>query len=211
MQAVRGPRDHAARIGGEEFALVLPGVREERAFHVAERLRRAVRNADPESSVRLSISFGVTAYPRYGATADELLQTADQALYVAKRLGRDRSVTYSAEVASSLRAGLDLAPMTADQLPAVLVLAETLDLRDTGTCLHSQSVGRYAEAIAARLGFASDHVERVRLAGVLHDVGKIGVADQILQKPGRLDAEEWAGDGEAPGDRRARPGRRQPR
>jgi putative nucleotidyltransferase with HDIG domain len=73
----------------------------------------------------------------------------------------------------------------------VLILAETLDLRDTGTALHSQTVGRYAEMIAAALGLGEEQVTRIRLAGLLHDIGKIGVPDPILRKPGPLDEVEW--------------------
>jgi putative nucleotidyltransferase with HDIG domain len=63
-------------------------------------------------------------------------------------------------------------------------------MRDTGTARHSQTVGCYCEMMARRLGLPRERVERIRIAGVLHDIGKIGVADSILQKPGPLDAEE---------------------
>ena len=72
-----------------------------------------------------------------------------------------------------------------------MLLAETLDLRDVGTARHSQTVGRYAECIARELGLADDRVERIRAAGVLHDIGKLGVADAVLKKPGPLTDEEW--------------------
>lgn len=184
--------DGAARIGGEEFALVLPGADEHAAFALAERLRRQVRAALAEDGLNISVSFGVATFPRHGVTPDELLRAADQALYLAKRLGRDRSVIYSSEVAASLRASHAPSSPVVEQLPAVLILAETLDLRDAGTALHSQTVGHYAESIAVTLGLAPDHVERIRLAGLLHDIGKIGVPDPILRKAGPLDAAEWA-------------------
>jgi diguanylate cyclase (GGDEF)-like protein/putative nucleotidyltransferase with HDIG domain len=183
--------DGAARIGGEEFALILPATDEHGAYQMAERLRRRVRELPRERGRPLSISIGVVAYPRHGATAGELLHSADQALYVAKRLGRDRSVLYSPEVAASLRSRPELERTTVEQLPAVLVLAETLDLRDAGTSTHSQTVGGYAEAIARQLGLDPAHVERIRLAGLLHDIGKIGVPDEVLRKAGPLDDGEW--------------------
>jgi putative nucleotidyltransferase with HDIG domain len=77
------------------------------------------------------------------------------------------------------------------QLATVIALAEALDIRDTGTGQHSHTVGRYCEAMARELGFDEDHVERVSLAGVLHDIGKIGISDRVLSKPGPLDADEW--------------------
>jgi HD-GYP domain-containing protein (c-di-GMP phosphodiesterase class II) len=77
------------------------------------------------------------------------------------------------------------------QLATIIGLAEALDIRDTGTARHSQAVGRYARMMAVELGFTPDRVERVRIAGVLHDVGKIGISDRVLTKPGPLDEAEW--------------------
>jgi len=72
-----------------------------------------------------------------------------------------------------------------------MLLAETLDLRDVSTARHSQTVGRLAEGIARALGLGEDRVHRIRAAGVLHDLGKLGVADAILKKPGPLTDDEW--------------------
>jgi putative nucleotidyltransferase with HDIG domain len=77
------------------------------------------------------------------------------------------------------------------QLTAVLLLAESLDLRDTGTARHSQTVGELARATAHELGLPYERVERIRVAGVLHDLGKLAIPDAILHKPGRLDDAEW--------------------
>jgi diguanylate cyclase (GGDEF)-like protein/putative nucleotidyltransferase with HDIG domain len=182
--------DFAARIGGEEFAVILPDSDQHEAYVLAERLRRRVRDELVEQGRPLSISFGLATTPAHAATPDELLHNADRALYLAKHLGRDRSVIYSAEVDISLdnRPAHAAAP---EQLSAVLVLAETLDLRDSGTAEHSQTVGRYAEATARGLELTAARVERVRLAGLLHDIGKLGVPDTILQKPGPLTDLEW--------------------
>jgi HD-GYP domain-containing protein (c-di-GMP phosphodiesterase class II) len=77
------------------------------------------------------------------------------------------------------------------RLAAVMLLAETLDLRDAGTAEHSRTVGAFARDTAATLGLAPQRVERLHAAGVLHDLGKLGIADAILHKPGRLDEAEW--------------------
>jgi len=73
----------------------------------------------------------------------------------------------------------------------VIEIARELDLRDEGTARHCQTVACFAEAIARELGLADDVVEEVRLAGLLHDVGKIGVAGSIVAKAGPLDEREW--------------------
>jgi diguanylate cyclase (GGDEF)-like protein len=77
------------------------------------------------------------------------------------------------------------------RLAAVMLLAETLDLRDPGTGRHSRTVGIYAQRTAAALGLPPDRVERIQAAGVVHDLGKLGIADAILYKEGPLDAHEW--------------------
>jgi diguanylate cyclase (GGDEF)-like protein/putative nucleotidyltransferase with HDIG domain len=182
--------DGAARIGGEEFALILPATDPRGAYLVAERLRRRVRAAEPGSGPSYSISIGVATGLQHGTSADALLHSADQALYMAKRLGRDRSVSYSPEVRVALRQST-AETGAVEQITAVLVLAETLDLRDAGTAAHSESVGRYAKAIAEALGLEAARVERIRLAGLLHDIGKIGIPDPILAKAGPLTDAEW--------------------
>jgi HD-GYP domain-containing protein (c-di-GMP phosphodiesterase class II) len=106
-------------------------------------------------------------------------------------MGRNRSVIYSAEVSRTLLSANGDGADVELRLATVLSLAETLDIRDTGSAHHSQDVGRYAQMAAQELGFDADRVERVRLAGLLHDVGKIGVSDGLLVKPGPLEDHEW--------------------
>ena len=184
--------DLPARLGGEEFALVLPEAAKHDALLVAERLRRALKAAFVDTTAPLTVSVGVTCFPDDGESADDLLLAGDQALYAAKKLGRDRTVLYNAEVVADVVHGESAAEtQSPGQLSAVLVLAETIDARDSGDAHHSQVVGRYARAIAAGLELPQTAVERLALAGVLHDVGKIGVGDAVLQKPGPLDDEDW--------------------
>ena len=121
--------------------------------------------------------------------AEGLVRAANRALYAAKRLGRDRCVVHHAETLAMLDALAD--DGAGEQLEAAMLLAETLDLRDVATARHSETVGRYAERIAEQLGLGAERVERVRVAGVLHDIGKLGISDAVLLKPGRLSESEW--------------------
>jgi diguanylate cyclase (GGDEF)-like protein len=193
MQRLTRRLDAGARLGGEEFALVLPECAKHDAYLVAERLRRAVRTAFADGSVPLTVSIGVASHPDHGGTADSLLLAGDQALYAAKQLGRDRSVLFNPETIAEVRMVESARDGDArEQLSAVLLLAETMDMRDAGAAHHSHVVSRCAEATARTLGLSEATVERVALAGLLHDVGKVGVSDAVLQKPGPLGERDWA-------------------
>jgi two-component system cell cycle response regulator len=183
--------DVAARISGEEFALIAPDTDEHGAYVLADRLRREVREAFAQSG--LTVSLGIASFPKHGGTSEELLTGADRAVFAAKALGRDRTVIYNREIAANLLGEQTRqAAVEEGHLAAVLVLAETLDMRDSGTARHSQLVGRYARSIAAEMGMSPEHIERMHLAGVLHDIGKIGIPDSVLKKPGALEEHEWA-------------------
>ena len=94
--------DVAARVGGEEFALLLPATAHDEAEQVAERLRLSIREAFAGGDVPLSISFGVAAFPVHATDGEGVLRCADQALYSAKETGRDRTVVYSEDTAAPL-------------------------------------------------------------------------------------------------------------
>ena len=184
--------DSAARVGGEEFAILAPDTDEHGAYILAERMRAEIEQAFRNASVPLTVSFGIVSFPLHGQTADGLLQTGDQALYAAKRLGRNRSVISSAEVPGILAR----APHGRDgdhvELAMLLNLAEALDLRDSGNTTHCHRVARFAELTARELGLPPGAVERVRIAGILHDVGRVGVPDALFRKSGPLSEGEWA-------------------
>jgi diguanylate cyclase (GGDEF)-like protein len=183
----------AARLGGEEFALVFGGRAEDEAMAIAERLRAAVPAAFADFPWPLTTSIGVAVSGPGAESASLLLRAATRAVFGAKRLGRDRCIAYHAEALEALLGSLeDEGGAGQEQLAAAMLLAETLDLRDVSTARHSQTVGRYAEGIARALDLPEERVQRIRAAGVLHDVGKLGIADAVLQKPGPLTDEEWA-------------------
>jgi diguanylate cyclase (GGDEF)-like protein len=189
----RRESDAAARIGGEEFAVLLPDTDEQGAYLAAERIRAEVQRACADLPGSLTISVGVATFPQHGREGDSLMRAADQAVYMAKQLGRDRTVLFDPETASAITDVVRRRrPDHERQLATALRLAEALDIRDAGTAAHSQTVARYAEATAHALGMSSERCERIRYAGVVHDVGKIGVPDAILCKPGALSPEEEA-------------------
>jgi diguanylate cyclase (GGDEF)-like protein len=185
--------DACARIGGEEFAILLPATDEQGAYLAAERLRARIAEACKSLPNSPTISMGVATFPQHGREGDFLMRAADQAVYMAKQLGRDRTVLFDPETASALAAiHRKKRPDHERQLATALRLAEALDIRDAGTAAHSQTVARYAAGTAQALGLSPERCERVRYAGIVHDVGKIGVDDAILCKPGALTPAEEA-------------------
>ena len=190
LQREKRQIDGLARVGGEEFALILPDTDRHDAFVIAERLRAAVRAEFADDAVPITMSLGVAGHPDDGETAGSLLRAADAALFAAKENGRDMSVLHSTSLPGASRArARDIAGERF--LAVVLELAEAVDLRFSGSARHSETVGRYAGMMAEELGLSDASVERVRLAGMLHDVGKVGVPDVILQKPAKLTDEEF--------------------
>ena len=178
--------DVAARVGGEEFALLAPDTDEHGAYVLADRLRREVREAFAQSG--LTVSLGIASYPKHGGTAEELLSGADRAIFAAKALGRDRTVIYNREIAANLLGEQSRqAAVDEGHLAAVLVLAETLDMRDAGTARHSQFVGRYARSIAAEMGMRPDEIERMHLAGA----NLAGIANWVLAHHERPDGQGY--------------------
>src|SRR6185312_5121966 len=185
--------DVPARIGGEEFAVIMPGADAQAALAAAERLRCHLRDAFADASIPITISFGIASHPGHAETAASLVRAADEALYGAKQSGRNRSVIHSVALRDLVgpREGREQRDVEAERyLSVVLDLAEAVDVRFSGGARHSETVGRYAELMARELGLSERRVGRVRLAGLLHDVGKVGVPDAILLKPGPLTEEE---------------------
>jgi len=186
--------DVAARYGGDEFTLILPETALDEALDTAERIRGELARltvAHGAQAIRITASIGVAVMPDHATTREDLIGAADNASYAAKRAGKDR--VRRAEAGALPHDPLALAARLDDaNLATVEALASTVDAKDAYTRGHSGRVAAYAAAIAGSLGLPAADVARIRQAGVLHDVGKIGVPDAILLKPGQLSDEEFA-------------------
>jgi len=186
------PSDVAGRVGGDEFMVALPGAGTSEAQMVVSRLRSVLAEVKVGPTLEtLTLSAGIAVYPRAAEYQADLMRFADGAMYWSKSSGRNRVSVYSAD------SGEALSPeekaehaQRASLIRTVHALARAVDAKDGYTHLHSQRVGFYAATLAVSLGLPSQRVEMIRTAGVLHDVGKIGITDGILLKPGPLtDAE----------------------
>jgi len=182
----------AYRIGGDEFAILLPGRTSSEAGAVGEALRRRVDALE----AGVGLSYGAAEWPADGPSPGLVLFNADRALYQAKADREGAEIGSSDPGARAARPLLE-APTAPDPVPegdhlktVTTALARAVDAKDASTRSHSETVAETCGLLAEELDFEAERVMRVRLAGLLHDVGKIGVADAILLKPGPLtDAE----------------------
>jgi diguanylate cyclase (GGDEF)-like protein len=177
----------AFRLGGDEFALLLVGHDERTALAAANSIVDRVASLDLGDVGSVTVSAGVATYPRQGVGRDELIRLADNALYWAKEHGKNRvrvSRPDVVELAELKR--LASGPDRAARYRAAASLAKAVDARDAYTGSHSERVGELAARIALRLGVDPEQVELTRLAGSLHDLGKLAIPEEILRKPGPL-------------------------
>jgi diguanylate cyclase (GGDEF)-like protein/PAS domain S-box-containing protein/putative nucleotidyltransferase with HDIG domain len=186
------PGDLMARLGGDEFGWILPETPGLGAHAAAERARALVAASPvPELGFAPTLSAGVSDLRR-ARTADELVRLADGALYWAKANGRDAVYLYSPEVVRELSAQERAQRLVRQQaLAGLRGLARAIDAKDSDTRQHSERVAELAARLAESMGWAPAEVALLREAALVHDVGKIGVPDSILSKPGRLDAAEY--------------------
>jgi putative nucleotidyltransferase with HDIG domain len=155
----------------------------------AQRVQRAVgqivpSGASAEDLPYVEASFGVASYPHDARTVSALLTHADAQLLLTKR-------SRSLEPAGTGRTSAAAAP-AGGPFAVLDALVGAIDRRDGFTRRHSEEVSEIALAVAAELGFSSDTQRALRIAGLFHDVGKIGVPEEVLRKPGRLTAAEYA-------------------
>lgn len=184
------------RYGGEEFCVLLPGHHAEQAVMQSEKIRAAIGKVrlDNPAELRLTASLGVSELRFNASEPQDLINQADACLYVAKRNGRNQTVLFN----NSMIVGEEEAQVEEEifvsrvEIPykAVTALMSTLSFRDTQTAEHSRRVSDLCARAAEGLMSVSERYV-LEVAGLLHDIGKIGVPDHILFKPGKLTKEEW--------------------
>ena len=190
--------DVVARYGGEEFCVLLTHTDINHAYAAADRFRSAIANVELAGTA-VTASVGVSEISFGAADPQLLLDQADRALYAAKRLGRDRVIRFDeipTDLDLQLPAQRSTAPLegsAAQNIPfhAVTALISALAYRDQDTAAHCRRVADLAVATAEGIMGVTD-CYTLEIAALLHDLGKIGVPDNILLKPGRLTDNEWA-------------------
>ncbi len=199
MQDTCRDEDILCRYGGEEFCLLTPQLTIAQCELAAERFRTVVKElVFSGCDLRVTVSLGVSSTELGGGDPQAVLDQADKALYVAKRKGRNQVRRWDQVTEGDLQteqktATQDAEPSVGEPLipyPAVASLLTALSFRDPNTALHSTRVAELSVAVARGLMSVKDTYV-LEIAALLHDIGKIGVPDRILMKPGPLTAEEW--------------------
>lgn len=186
MTAVLRGSDVLGRYGGDEFLAILPDTTAEGAVEISLRLRDALRERPypgEVAAIPIRFSFGVASYPDEARRANELVARADDNLFTSKREGGD-TVTTNGRTDSD-------GSISGGYFSVLDGLVTAVDNKDRYTRRHSEDVTDLAIFLAEFKGMSDQSLRSLRIAGLLHDVGKIGVPDRILRKPGPLTDDEY--------------------
>lgn len=214
-------KDTAGRYGGDEIAIILPGADNTKACYVAKHINSSLSTCYIEGIGPIKASIGVATYPECANEQEKLLILAEQAMLISKHDSHKNgkvSVVSAQDMNFWNKIALDtLARVIAKRhsqwgvnfedelvkrflkskkmpkipIDVVSSLAGAIDAKDTYTRGHSQAVSMFSEALARAINLPEKNVQRIKLAALLHDVGKIGITESILRKPGALTDHEW--------------------
>lgn len=191
--------DVVCRYGGEEFSILMPDTNLDDAELRAERIRLAIK-ALRIGELRVTASLGVSSLSQQASSPQDLLDQADKCLYVAKRTGRNQVIRYdraqpqiaqASETTAPIRKDLKKSEIVAIPFQAVSALMSAMSFRDLATAAHCRRVADLCVATAEGL-LSMRECYTLEIAALMHDIGKIGVPDAILQKTSALTDDEWA-------------------
>jgi diguanylate cyclase (GGDEF)-like protein/putative nucleotidyltransferase with HDIG domain len=179
--------DVIGRFGGDKFMIIAPRLNRRRGKAIAERIRRRLSeqgvHMDSGQRLPLRLSMGIAVCPDDSTNKEELLAYVDVSLFESKRAGGN-TVTLANRQPGELAAYQDTTMGVLDGL------VRAVDKKDRYTKAHSEENAEYAMLLGRALGLSETTQSALRIAGLLHDIGKIGIPDHILKKPGPLTPEE---------------------
>jgi len=180
-----------ARYGGEEFTIIMSQTSEDEAVAFAEKLRQEIE-ADftnkYEAIKKITVSIGVSCFPTKANNKSELIKYADDALYRAKSFHRNRVETYQS-VLEELKT--DLEGNDIEIISSIRTLISIINSKDKYTYRHIERVVVYCGLIADALNLSEYEKKTLKYAAYLHDIGKIDMPQEVLNKKMTLTQEEW--------------------
>lgn len=204
--------DHVIRFGDEEFVILLPQADRKKALDVAHKIldfMRVFKFGHSDKTVKLRLSSAVISYPEDNILKDtDFIELAEKVLAKAKKCGGDR-VCSSIDLNSDKETDLDKQMKVADVcslkheleknvkhtsqslIESIFAFAKMIELKDQYTGDHVESTVNFAILIARKLKLCKEDELLVKQASMLHDLGKIGISEKILQRRGPLTKKEF--------------------
>jgi len=191
IQSCLGQVARVFRFGSDEFVAVVPGVDADRALELVRTTHTRVAHGITLAGTPVSLSSGIAMFPAHGDDGEQLLLRALGAQQLAKVADADDVIVYDERVVGAVDPFERLArAKRRSRRAAVTALAAAVDARDSDTLNHSENVSELASALAQVLGMSEQQRKVIELASRLHDIGKIGVSDEVLLKAEPLTEEE---------------------
>ena len=200
IQGTVGDNGYCGRYSGKEFAVILPDYDIYSAQNLAENISRQIQNMNLDCTDTylkpLTVSCGICAAPYAAASMNELISNADCAVYHVKRSGKNGIRVYSDGIIGVRDTDEGLAKkhrsMYSEYAPTIYALTAAIDAKDHYTFQHSKNVAYYAHAMGQALKTSEEYQEIFKESALLHDIGKIGIPENILNKTGKLTDEEYS-------------------
>jgi len=190
VQSAFGLSSRVFRFGSDEFVAVVRDVDAEQATEIARSMRQPVREI-LLGGTPVSLSTGIAMFPTHGSDGEQLLARAMAAQQLAKVADADDVIVYDERVVGAVDPYERLArARQRSRRATVRTLAAAVDARDSDTRNHSENVAELASALAQVLGMSQQQIRVVELASRMHDIGKIGIRDEVLLKGEPLTAED---------------------
>jgi diguanylate cyclase (GGDEF)-like protein len=186
-------QDIVARYGGEEFAIILPDTKEDEATLIAEGIRKKIEKTNFEGEEnqpngRITVSIGVSVYPDKAKSDIELIKSSDDALYRAKFFDKNRVEIYTS-ILDDLKN--DIEEEHIDLITSIKTLISVINAKDRYTYGHVERVVMYSRMLADKLGLNEEEKKNLIYGAYMHDIGKINISKDILNKRMGLTNEEW--------------------